>query len=267
MLTHDVIDTLAARLDEAETTQMPLPIFTHEFPDLDLSDAYAIQSAWIARKLARGGRVVGHKIGLTSKAMQDAVGIDEPDYGVLLDGMIVTDGSSVPADRFRAPRIEVELAFVLEKTLSGPDCSLFDVLEATRYVRPALEILDSRMHRRDPETGRLRTVRDTIADNAANAAIVLGGLPIAPHSADLRWIAALLSRNGSVEQTGVAAGVLNHPANGIAWLANKLAAHGSSLAAGEIVLAGSFTPPVDVSAGDTFHADYGPLGTVSCHFS
>jgi 2-oxo-hept-3-ene-1,7-dioate hydratase len=140
------------------------------------------------------------------------------------------------------------------------------VLDATGYVTPALEILETRMHRIDPETKVPRKVMDTISDNAANAALVVGGRPFRPQDADLRWIGALLFRNGQIEETGIAAGVLNHPANGVAWLANRLAPHNEHLEAGEVVLAGSFTRPVEVSRGDTFHADYGPFGSVSCQF-
>lgn len=198
--------------------------------------------------------------------MQNAVGISEPDYGVLFADMFYADATPIPFDRFHAPRIEVELAFVLKAPLRGPDCTIFDVLNATDYVTPALEILETRMHRIDPETGKTRKVMDTISDNAANAALVLGGRPFRPMDADLRWIGALLFRNGEVEETGLAAGVLNHPANGIAWLANRLAPHDEHLAAGEVVLAGSFTRPVDIRRGDTFHADYGAFGSVSCQF-
>jgi 2-oxo-hept-3-ene-1,7-dioate hydratase len=198
--------------------------------------------------------------------MQNAVGINEPDYGVLFADMFYADATPIPFDRFHAPRIEVELAFVLKAPLRGPDCTIFDVLNATDYVTPALEILETRMHRVDPETGKTRKVMDTISDNAANAALVLGGRPFRPMDADLRWIGALLFRNGEVEETGLAAGVLNHPANGIAWLANRLAPHDEYLKAGEVVLAGSFTRPVDIRRGDTFHADYGAFGSVSCQF-
>ncbi|MET4717496.1 2-oxo-hept-3-ene-1,7-dioate hydratase [Bradyrhizobium japonicum] len=198
--------------------------------------------------------------------MQNAVGISEPDYGVLFADMFYADATPIPFDRFHAPRIEVELAFVLKAPLRGPDCTIFDVLNATDYVTPALEILETRMHRVDPQTGKTRKVMDTISDNAANAALVLGGRPFRPMDADLRWIGALLFRNGEVEETGLAAGVLNHPANGIAWLANRLAPHEEHLAAGEVVLAGSFTRPVDIRRGDTFHADYSAFGSVSCQF-
>jgi 2-oxo-hept-3-ene-1,7-dioate hydratase len=165
----------------------------------------------------------GHKIGLTSKAMQASSQISEPDYGALLDDMFFHDGSDIPVDRFIVPRIEVELAFVLAKPLRGPNCTIFDVYNATDYVIPALELIDARCHNIDPETQRPRKVFDTISDNAANAGVILGGRPIKPDELDLRWISALLYRNGVIEETGVAAGVLNHPANGVAWLANKLA--------------------------------------------
>ncbi len=266
MLDQPTIDHLAQRLDEAERGKSLIRAFTLEHPGLTIEDAYAIQRAWTRLQLAGGRIVKGHKIGLTSKAMQSAVGISEPDYGVLFQDMFYADASPVPFDRFHAPRIEVELAFVLKTGLKGPDCTVFDVLNATDYVTPALEILETRMHRIDPETKVARKVMDTISDNAANAALVVGGRPFRPLDVDLRWIGALLFRNGQIEETGIAAGVLNHPAQGVAWLANRLAPHGEHLAAGELVLSGSFTRPVDVSKGDTFHADYGTFGSVSCQF-
>lgn len=266
MLDSKAVDELALRLHEAERSKRLVRAFSIEYPDLTIDDAYAIQRAYTRLQLTHGRVIKGHKIGLTSKAMQSAVGISEPDYGVLFDDMFYTGGDVIPFERFHAPRIEVELAFVLKADLKGPNCTLFDVLDATGYVTPALEILETRMHRIDPETGTTRKVMDTISDNAANAALVLGGRPIRPMDADLRWVAALLFRNGEIEETGVAAGVLNHPANGVAWLANRLAPHGEHLRAGEVVLAGSFTRPVDIRKGDTFHADYGPLGSVACRF-
>ena len=266
MLDQQTVERLAQRLDDAERSKSLIAAFTREYPDLTIEDAYAIQRAWTKLQLARGRIVRGHKIGLTSKAMQNAVGISEPDYGVLFADMFYPDASPIPFGRFRAPRIEVELAFVLKTPLKGPGCTLFDVLNATDYVTPALEILETRMHRVDPVTKAPRKVMDTISDNAANAALVVGGRPIRPLDADLRWIGALLFRNGQIEETGIAAGVLNHPANGVAWLADRLAAQGEYLEAGEVVLAGSFTRPVEITRGDTFHADYGRFGSVSCQF-
>jgi 2-oxo-hept-3-ene-1,7-dioate hydratase len=266
MLDQQTIDRLARRLDEAERTKSLVRMFTLEHPDLTIEDAYAIQRAWTQLQVGNGRVVKGHKIGLTSKVMQNAVGIAEPDYGVLFQDMFYADAGEIPFSRFHAPRIEVELAFILKSPLKGPNCTIFDVLNATDYVTPALEILETRMHRIDPGTKAPRKVMDTISDNAASAALVLGGRPFRPQDADLRWIGALLFRGGQIEETGVAAGVLNHPANGVAWLANRLSPHGERLTAGEVVLAGSFTRPVDIRKGDTFHADYGQFGSISCQF-
>lgn len=225
-----------------------------------------MQREWVRLKIAEGRTLKGHKIGLTSKAMQASSQISEPDYGALLDDMFFHDGSDIPTDRFIVPRIEVELAFVLAKPLRGPNCTLFDVYNATDYVIPALELIDARCHNIDPETQRPRKVFDTISDNAANAGVILGGRPIKPDELDLRWISALMYRNGVIEETGVAAGVLNHPANGVARLANKLAPYDVQLEAGQIILGGSFTRPVPARKGDTFHVDYGNMGSISCRF-
>ena len=192
--------------------------------------------------------------------MQQATGITEPDYGVMFDDTVWENGSVIPFDGYSNVRIEVELAFVLSEPLVGPHCTVFDVLRATEYVTPALEILNSHIELEG------RTIVDTIADNAAYGGIVLGGRPMAPDQLDLRWVSALLYRNETIEETGVAAGVLGHPAAGVAWLADKLHQHGAHLGAGEIILAGSFTRPVWVSRGDSILCDYGPLGTISCRF-
>ncbi|BEG74030.1 2-oxo-hept-4-ene-1,7-dioate hydratase [Achromobacter xylosoxidans] len=250
----------AALLIEAERTGVPTTQLDQAFPGIEIADAYAIQQRIIASKLAAGARLRGHKIGLTSKAMQSTVGIDEPDYGHLLDTMFFQDGDTISTEKLIVPRVEVELAFVLGKPLRGPDVTLFDVLDATDYVVPALELIDGR-------SKYPRRIVDNIADNAACAGIVLGGRPVKPLDVDLRWVAALLLKNGVIEESGVSAAVLGHPAMGIAWLANKLAAHDAGLEAGHIVLAGSFTRTVAVAKGDTIHADYGPLGSISVHFS
>ena len=266
-LTTDDIRRAAERLDQAEKTRVQIRQLSLDHPGITLADAYAIQKAWIEIKLAAGRVVKGHKIGLTSKAMQSALGIDEPDSGVLLDDMFFADGGLVPSDRFIGTRVEAELAFIMKVRLAGPDCTLFDVLNATDFVVPALEILDTRIERVDPATKSTRKIFDTIADNAANAGIVLGGRPLRPLDADLRWIGALCYRNGQLEETGLAAGVLNHPATSVAWLANKIAPNGLALEAGQVVLAGSFIRPIETRKGDTIQADYGPYGTVSCYFA
>lgn len=257
---------LAKELQTAERTRVQVEQFSKRHPGMTMADSYAIQRLWMQLEGAGGKRVIGHKIGLTSRAMQQASQITEPDYGTLLDSMLLTDGSEVEAARFIVPRFEVEFAFVLARPLEGPGVTLFDVLNATDYVVPALELIDARIEPFDRVTKAPRKVLDTIADNAANAGIVLGGRPMKPDAVDWRWAGALLYKNGVIEESGLGAAVLNHPGNGVAWLANKLAPHGEALAAGEIVLGGSFTRPVPCAAGDTFHADYGPLGSISVRF-
>ena len=249
----------AQLLLEAERTVTPVAQLADTFPGMEIADSYAIQQETLATRLAAGGRLRGHKIGLTSKAMQATVGIDEPDYGYLLDEMFYNDGDTIPVSRFIVPRVEVELAFVLGRPLRGPGVTLFDVLNATEYVVPALELIDGRS--RYP-----RKIVDNIADNAAAAGIVLGGRPVRPMDVDLRWVSAVLYKNGTIEESGVSAAVLGHPAMGIAWLANKVGPFGTTLAEGHVVLAGSFTRTVAVAKGDTIHADYGPLGSISVHF-
>jgi len=260
------IAALAARLDQAEKTRTQTHQFSLENPDMGIEDAYAIQRAWVAMKMAEGRTLKGHKIGLTSKAMQRFSNITEPDYGALLDDMFFTDGADIPAGRFIEPRAEVELAFVLKAPLEGPDCTLEMVLAATDYITPAIEIIDARIQRVDPETKVTRKVFDTISDNAANAGVVLGGKPFRPGEIDMLWAAAILHKNGVIEDTGVAAAVLGHPARGPAWLANKLHPHGVRLEPGQVVLGGSFTSPIAGAAGDEFHIDYGPLGSISFSF-
>lgn len=267
MLSPEVIEELAGRLDAAERTRTQIGQFSLQHPEMTLEDGYAVSRAWVKRKLRSGRRVIGHKIGLTSRAMQRSSNVDEPDFGTLLDDMLFETGQDIPFDRFIEPRVEVELAFILKHELRGPGCTIYDVLNATDYVTPAIEIIDARIERIDPETKVTRKVFDTISDNAANAGIVLGGRPVRPDAVDLRWVAALLYRNGVIEESGVAAAVLNHPATGPAWLANKMAPHDERLQPGQIILGGSFTAPVFARRGDSFHVDYGPLGTISVRFT
>ncbi|MEG2030422.1 MAG: 2-oxo-hepta-3-ene-1,7-dioic acid hydratase [Janthinobacterium sp.] len=267
MLEPALIEQLARRLYEAERSRQQIRQISLEHPQIDIADAYRIQRRWVDMKLADGRTLMGHKIGLTSRAMQMASQIEEPDFGALLDDMFWNDGAAIPVERFIVPRVEVELAFILGKRLQGPHVTLFDVLDAVRYVVPALEIIDARSEQVDSASGRPRKVFDTIADNAANAGVVMGGRPVRADALDLRWVGAILSRNAVIEETGLAAGVLNHPANGVVWLANRLAAHGVALEAGQVILGGSFTRPVYARRGDAFHADYGQLGSVACSFA
>ncbi len=267
MLSQDEIQAAAESLDQAERTRVQTGLLSLKHPQMTMDDSYAVQSAWVKKKIAAGRKPIGWKIGLTSKAMQYALNINIPDSGVLLDDMIFEDGATVPADRFIQPRIEAEIAFVMKAPLKGPNVSIFDVLNATDYVTPALEILDTRILRVDPETKKARTIVDTISDNAANAGIVTGGRAVRPDQIDMRWMGAIVSRNAEVEETGLGAGVLNQPARGIAWLANRLSQYGDGIEAGQIVLAGSFIRPIEARHGDTITADFGPYGSVSLFFA
>jgi 2-oxo-hept-3-ene-1,7-dioate hydratase len=229
------------------------------WPGITIEDAYAISTEVANRRIAAGARLIGHKVGLTSKAMQRSSQIDEPDYGHLLDDMMVADGAKVAHENYCKPRVEIELAFVLGKPLKGPGVGLTDVLRATEYVVPAIEIVDARLQ--DP-----RRIFDTVADNGAAAGIVVGGRPIRPLDVDLRFVGGIMYCNSEIEETGVAAGVLGHPALGVAWLANKLGQHGVTLEPGHLILAGSFTRVVFAKKGDTLHADFGPLGGLAVQF-
>ena len=260
------IGAAAAALDDAERSRRQIGLLSLRHPDITMDDSYAIQGEWVRHKIARGRAVKGWKIGLTSKAMQQALNINIPDSGVLLDDMFFEDGGTIPKNRFIQPRIEAEIAFVMKTSLKGPNASAADVPGATDYVVPSLEILDTRIVRADPQTKKPRTVFDTISDNAANAGIVLGKQRHRPDAFDLRWVGAIVSRDGEVEETGLGAGVLNDPALGIAWLANRLAQYGQSIAAGDVVLSGSFIRPVEAPSGSLIEADFGPFGHVSCRF-
>ena len=266
MFDQHLIHQLAAELHQSEKTRVQIEHFSKRFPGMTVDDGYEISRAWVAMKIAEGRTIKGHKIGLTSRAMQQASQITEPDYGTLLDDMFFAPGD-IPAARFIAPRVEVELAFVLKRKLEGPQITIDDVLAATDYVTPAIEIIDARIEQFDRHTKTMRKVFDTISDNAANAGIVLGGRKTLPLAVDLPWVGAILRQNGVVEETGLAAGVQGHPAIGVAWLTMKLSAWGEYLNAGEVVLAGSFTRPVAANVGDIFDADYGPLGRFEFSFT
>lgn len=255
MLTDDERRRCAADLLRAERERKAIRQPSQTFPNIEIADAYLIQDLWAEARIAEGARMVGHKIGLTSRAMQMASKMTEPDYGRILDDALYNDGAQIRADGFLKPRLEVELAFIMGEPLEGPGARMYDVMRATEMIVPALEIIDYR-------TEVPRAITDTIADNAAFGAIVVGGRPIRPMDVDIRWVAATLSKNGVIEESGVSAAIMGPPATGIAWLVNKLAAVNARLDKGQIVLAGSFTRPVDIAAGDVIHADYGPLGAI-----
>ncbi|SPF81635.1 2-oxo-hept-4-ene-1,7-dioate hydratase [Pseudoprimorskyibacter insulae] len=259
MLTEAQRQEAAEAILQAEQSRIVCPQPSKTWPEMTLEDAYDVQRRWAEARVADGAKIVGRKIGLTSRAMQQASKMTEPDYGVILDDALFRDGARIKAGTFIKPRLEVELAFVMGADLIGAGCQVHDVLRATEYVTPALEIIDYR-------TEVPRQIVDTIADNAAYGAIVLGGRPVRPFDVDLRWLGATLSQNGNIEETGLSAGVMGHPAAGLAWLVNKLAAQGDGLKKGDIVLGGSFTRPVDIRSGDVIFADYGPLGAIGVSF-
>ncbi len=267
MLDASIIEALAAELHDAQRRRVQVRHFSLRYPGMTIDDGYRVQRAWLKTRLAEGRVVKGRKIGLTSRAMQQASQIDEPDFAPLLDDMFFAAGGAIPFDRFIAPRVEVELAFVLARPLRGPGVTLADVLAATDHVTPAVEIIDARIEQFDRDTKAPRKVFDTIADFAANAGIVVGGRTVRPGEIDLRWVGALLHKNGEIEETGLAAAVLDHPGNGVVWLANKIAAYDEHLDAGDVVLAGSFTRPTPAARGDVFRVDYGRLGTIDFSFA
>ena len=266
MLTETQIREQASAHHVAERTRTPIPAFS-QTRDMDIGDAYAVQNAWVQLKEAEGRSVIGRKVGLTSRAMQEAMKINEPDFGTLLDDMLFADGSTIAASDFIDPRIEVEWTFVLGEALEGDNLSVADVMAATDYILPSLELIAARSHRVDPETGYTRKVVDTISDNAANAGIIVGSDKISPSDIDLRWAGAILYRNGIVEETGLGAGILDHPARGLVWLAKRFAPHSIALEPGQYIMSGSFTRPVVARPGDQFRADFGPHGQVEIAFS
>lgn len=269
-LSETVIEALALELHQAARSRTQVEHFSKRFPGITIEDGYRISRAWRALQVDEGRKIIGHKIGLTSRAMQKASQIDEPDFGTLFDFMLYQCKPGQYLDinmtDFIAPRVEVEFAFGLKAPLRGPNITMDDVLDASEWVTPAVEIIDSRIEQFDRHTKVMRKVYDTISDNAANAGIVIGAEKVAPRSVDLPWCGAILKQNGVIEETGLAAAVQGHPAIGIAWLANKLAPWNEQLNAGDIVLAGSFTKPVPAARGDSFEVDYGSLGALTFRF-
>jgi 2-oxo-hept-3-ene-1,7-dioate hydratase len=265
-MTPDQIKAAAEALFRAEATGEQMGLLSLIYPEITLDDAYAVQAALVALKRANGAKVVGWKIGLTSRAMQQALNITTPDSGVLLDDMVFASGAVVPKGRFIQPRIEAEIAFVMQADLAGADVTRADVVAATGAVVPSLEILDTRILRADPATGRARVIYDTVSDNAANAGIVLGQARHDVGAFDLRWVGAIVKRDGVVEETGLGAGVLDDPVTGILWLVHRLARYGQGLRAGDIVLSGSFIRPIEAPSGSRFEADFGAFGRVEVSF-
>lgn len=266
MLSADQISAAARDLLKAEARRRQIGLLSLRHPGMTLDDAYAIQGAQIEAKLAAGRRIVGWKIGLTSRVMQQALGISTPDSGVIFDDMLFADGAEIPAGRFIQPRIEAEIAFVMKAPLEG-EVSREDVLAATDYVCPSLEILDTRILRADPASGQARVICDTVADNAANAGLVLGAARHDPRAVDLRWAGVIVKKDQEVEATGLGAAVLDDPVMGLVWLARRMGSYGQRIEAGQVVLSGSFISPIECPPGTQIAADFRDFGAVSVRFA
>ncbi|KOF10575.1 2-keto-4-pentenoate hydratase [Planococcus glaciei] len=256
-----VIQQLANELLEAERTKKPIAPLTERFPAITLSDAYQIQLQYVEQKKATGARIVGKKIGATSKAIQSMFGVDQPDYGHLFDTMMYTDGDTVPLEELLQPKVECEIAFVLKKDIKGPNITPLDVIEATDYIVPAIEIIDSRI-----EDWKIR-FEDTVSDNGSSALVVMGTKPTKLEGLDLSSLGMNVYQNGKYLESATGAAVLGNPITAIAWLANALSAYDVSLLAGEIVLTGAFTAALPIQDGDTFTAEFAHIGSVSASFS
>jgi 2-keto-4-pentenoate hydratase len=260
MLSVATRDELAADLAEAERSRVPIAPLTAANPDIDVVDAYEIQLINIRQRVAEGARVLGHKVGLSSKAMQQMMNVDEPDYGHLLDEMQVFENAPVAASRYLYPRVEVEVGFILSADLPGEGCTEEDVLAATEALVPSIELIDTRI------TDWKIALCDTIADNASSAGFVLGEARVSPADVDVKAIDAVLTRNGEVVAEGRSDAVLGNPVTAVAWLSRKVESFGVRLRKGDIVLPGSCTRAIDVRAGDEFVADFAGLGAVRLSF-
>ena len=254
------IEKFAAQLAQAETTQVGIDPLTVVDPEITVDEAYYIQLENIKKKLSEGQKIVGKKIGLTSVAVQKMLGVDEPDYGHLLDSMVVENGGTIDTKTMLQPKIEGEIAFILKKDLKGPNVTAVDVIQATDYVLPALEIVDSRV-----QDWKIK-LQDTVADNASSGLYVLGGKPTKIEDIDLELLGMVLSQNGEMVNTGVGAAALGNPATCVAWLANRLADYDISLKAGEVILSGALSGMVVAKSGDNFTARFAHLGQVSVNF-
>ena len=261
MLSPDQHSAAALALWEADQTKQSIAPLTETHPDIDVVDAYEIQLINIRRKLEAGALIRGHKVGLSAKAMQNMLGVHEPDYGHLLDDMFVDEGSTIPMSRFCQPRAEIEVAFVLGRQLQGPGVTVADVVRATDYVLPSIEIVDSRV------TDWKIKIQDTVADNASSAALVLGGRPTKLTDVDPALIGANLRKNGEIVETGCSGAVLGNPVIAVAWLANKVARFGVTLEPGHVIMPGSCTRMVPIAAGDHIRADFDGLGHVAVRFA
>ncbi|ARR76212.1 2-keto-4-pentenoate hydratase [Mycobacterium intracellulare subsp. yongonense] len=260
MLSVATRDELAADLAQAERSGEPIAPLTAAYPDIDVVDAYEIQLINIRQRVAEGARVLGHKVGLSSKAIQQMMGVDEPDYGHLLDEMQLFEDTPVKANRYLYPRVEVEVGFILNADLPGAGCTEDDVLAATEALVPSIELIDTRI------TDWKIELCDTIADNASSAGFVLGEARVSPRDIDVKGIDAVLRCNGEVVAEGRTDAVLGNPVTAVAWLARKVDGFGVRLRKGDVVLPGSCTRAIDAHPGDEFVADFVGLGSVRLSF-
>jgi 2-keto-4-pentenoate hydratase len=259
-LSEQTIESISRDLYTAERDRRTLRPITETHPEIDIDTAYKIQLGLIQLKDADGEKIVGKKIGLTSNAMQKMLNVDQPDYGHIFDSMVLQDGVVFRVAELIQPKIEPEIAFILDREIKGPGVTPMQVLAATRFVVPALEIIDSRI-----EGWRIKLC-DTIADNASSARVVLGSSPKRVDERDLKLVGMILEKNGDIVQTGAGGAVLGHPAVAVAWLANAVGRFGVSLNAGDIIMPGALCGAVDVGAGDLLRASFDGLGTVSVRF-
>lgn len=259
-LTKEQVAQVSAELIDAERSRVPIQALTERFSDVSYEDAYAIQLKTFDTYVKGGAVIVGKKIGLTSKAMQDQMNIREPDYGMITDRMMAREGSPIPMSSLILPKIEPEIAFLLKQDLKGPGVNVANVMEATEGVMPAFEVIDSRY--KDWKI----TVKDSISDNASAGIMVLGGKLTPIEEFDLRYVGLVLEKNGSLVSTAAGAAVLGNPAQSVAWLANKLIAYGITLKKGEFVMSGSLVQAVNVEAGCHLRATFDRLGSVSVCF-
>jgi len=266
-LSEEQVQAAAKRLFDAETTGVQTGLLSQLHPDMNLDDAYAVQEALVQKKISAGSKITGRKIGLTSKAMQRALNIETPDSGVLFDHMHFDSGATIPTGQFIEPRVEAEIAFIMQSAISGSDVTRDDIIDATASVAAAIEILDTRILRADPTSGKPRIITDTVSDNAANAGVVLADTRHAVDAFDLRRVGAIVKRNGTVEETGMGAGVLDDPITSMVWLVQRLAQYDDGLAAGDIVLSGSFVRPIEATPGSHIDADFGDFGQVTLQFN
>lgn len=260
-LDSSTVKAMSNRLMEAANTLTPVEPLKAAHPEMTIEDAYRVQLATVERMVAGGARIVGKKIGLTSKAMQDMFGVKEPDYGHLFDKMLVMEGEAIELSSMIQPRVEGEIAFILEKGLKGPGVTVADVLRASAGAMASIEVIDSRI-----KDWKIK-IEDTVADNASSGALVLGGKMVPISGLDLRYLGMVVEKNGYIVATGAGAAVLGNPAQAVAWLANMLSGYGVELREGEIVLSGAITGAMKVEKGDYFKVTFGHLGGVSLKFT